>query len=571
MITQYLLIIPNPNRYNFTNIHSSRSNYPKKSLHNFYSKIFSCPRGKNIRKMSVPRLLLLVASLLIIYNECTSALRILAIYPFPGKSHSIGAEHLLEEMTRRGHTIDVVSHFPRKNPIPNYRDISLRGLLPMFANNVTYDRIKGYNFIHPREFVQLAGVSVCELLGEPVLQELMETPKGTYDVILVHLFAAHCYIGFGNKLNAPVVGMVTSKFQDWLFEPFANPLNPSYMPSFFSTFTQHMTFWERLENTLITDNTRLQFRYWLETESLQVEKYFGRKISSLHELYDDVSLILVNQHFSTNEIKPSTPDIIDIGGLHVYNNTQQLTPELQDWLDRSTEGCVSFTLGSNVVIESFPEELLKVFYQSFESIAPVRVLMKGDPRAHLKDLPTNVMIFPWIPQVAVLKHKNVRAFITHGGLLGTQEAIAHRVPMIGIPLFGDQHTNMRNYEKRGIAVVLDLKTLNKDSLTAAITTVLEDPTYRENIGRISDLFWDRPMSPLDTAIYWMEYAARRGPVLKSPATQLSWWKLHLLDVYSFILICILTTVYTITRVVTLLWKWASGINSKNVSNAKKNK
>ncbi|XP_015121941.1 uncharacterized protein LOC107044539 [Diachasma alloeum] len=502
--------------------------------------------------MSFIRLLSLIASILIIHNETVSALRVLAIYPFAGKSHSIGAEHLLKEMTRRGHSVDVVSHFPQKEPIPNYRDISLRGSLPIFANNVTYDMITEYSIMQPREFVELAGISVCELLGLPVLQELMEKPKGTYDVIIVHLFAAHCYIGFGQKLNAPVVGVVTSRLQDWLFDPFANPLNPSYIPSFFSTFTQHMTFWERLQNTLITDSTRHQFRYWLEAESLQVEKYFGRRISSLYELYKDVSLVLVNEHFSSNDIKPATPDIIDVGGLHIYDNTQQLTPELQDWLDGSTEGCVSFTFGSNVIIESFPKELLKAFYQSFKRIAPVRVLMKGDPKALVKDLPKNVKILPWIPQIAVLKHKNVKAFITHGGLLGTQEAIAHKVPMIGIPLFGDQYTNMQNYANRGIAVVLDVKTLNENSLTNAINTVLKDPTYRKNIAKMSALFWDRPMSPVDTAIYWIEYAATHGPVLKSPATELSWWKFYSLDVYGFMLMCILTIIYTIIKLITLL-------------------
>uniref|UniRef100_A0A0C9QQI9 MacB_0 protein n=1 Tax=Fopius arisanus TaxID=64838 RepID=A0A0C9QQI9_9HYME len=136
----------------------------------------------------------LSAFLLIINNENASALRVLAIYPFPGKSHSIGAEHLLEEMTHRGHTVDVVSHFPREKPIPNYRDISLRGLAAVFANSVTYDKIRQYNFIHPREFVELAGTGVCDLLGQPVLQELMKTPKGTYDVVIVHVIISFFWL-----------------------------------------------------------------------------------------------------------------------------------------------------------------------------------------------------------------------------------------------------------------------------------------------------------------------------------------------------------------------------------------
>ena len=45
-------------------------------------------------------------------------------------------------------------------------------------------------------------------------------------------------------------------------------------------------------------------------------------------------------------------------------------------------------------------------------------------------------------------HKNVKAFLTHGGLLGTQEAIYYEIPLIGIPLCADQFFNINNYVKK---------------------------------------------------------------------------------------------------------------------------
>lgn len=35
-------------------------------------------------------------------------------------------------------------------------------------------------------------------------------------------------------------------------------------------------------------------------------------------------------------------------------------------------------------------------------------------------------------------HKNTKLFITHSGLLSTQESVYHGVPMLGIPIFADQ-------------------------------------------------------------------------------------------------------------------------------------
>jgi len=76
---------------------------------------------------------------------------------------------------------------------------------------------------------------------------------------------------------------------------------------------------------------------------------------------------------------------------------------VQKWLDESEQGCVYFTLGSMVKFESFPDELIRQFYMSFEKIAPVRVLMKIANREELPaGLPKNVMTYSWFPQMSVL-------------------------------------------------------------------------------------------------------------------------------------------------------------------------
>lgn len=77
------------------------------------------------------------------------------------------------------------------------------------------------------------------------------------------------------------------------------------------------------------------------------------------------------------------------------------------------------------------------------------------------------------------EHKNIRAFITHGGLLGTQEAVYFGIPMIGIPLFGDQHVNIQNYVDKKVVISLKhIKDVTEAKLTSALNAILKDPIYR---------------------------------------------------------------------------------------------
>ncbi|KAK0175099.1 hypothetical protein PV327_008879 [Microctonus hyperodae] len=78
----------------------------------------------------------------------------------------------------------------------------------------------------------------------------------------------------------------------------------------------------------------------------------------------------------------------------------------------------------------------------------------------------------------------------------------------------------------------------------------------------SKRFLDRPLSAIDTAIYWIEYAIRNGPgSLRSPAVDMSWWQVALLDVYAFLTLTFITISYLIVVILkfcfkTLTWKYS---------------
>jgi UDP:flavonoid glycosyltransferase YjiC (YdhE family) len=48
----------------------------------------------------------------------------------------------------------------------------------------------------------------------------------------------------------------------------------------------------------------------------------------------------------------------------------------------------------------------------------------------------------WLPQQDILAHKNVKVFVTHGGLFSLLEGLYHGTTMVGLPLATDQFANM---------------------------------------------------------------------------------------------------------------------------------
>jgi glucuronosyltransferase len=64
---------------------------------------------------------------------------------------------------------------------------------------------------------------------------------------------------------------------------------------------------------------------------------------------------------------------------------------------------------------------------------------------------------------------------------------------------------------------------------------------------VSRAFRDRPMSPLNTAIFWTEYVIRHGgaPHMRSAALELSWYQYLLLDVIAVLFVIIAASLLTL--------------------------
>ena len=134
----------------------------------------------------------------------------------------------------------------------------------------------------------------------------------------------------------------------------------------------------------------------------------------------------------------------------------------------------SITKGSNM-----PDEIRRIFLNTFARLNQ-RVIWKWEENPDgITDVPVNVKLMSWLPnQQDLLGHSKIRLFITHGGLLSNQEAVYHGVPLLVLPIFGDQPINAQKIHDDGYGIRLDWDYLTEEVLFDAIQSILTKQRYR---------------------------------------------------------------------------------------------
>lgn len=139
------------------------------------------------------RFLLSILLTLFVCSRC-HGLRILGLFPLNGRSHWAMGEHLMINLAKRGHQVDVITHFHLKKPPANYREISLEGSLEPVVNNMNASLATEISSNDMRTLVYLAGDRICNLLEHPHLQELIKNPPKDppYDLIVLEVCLLLC-------------------------------------------------------------------------------------------------------------------------------------------------------------------------------------------------------------------------------------------------------------------------------------------------------------------------------------------------------------------------------------------
>lgn len=276
---------------------------------------------------------MLVTSLFFIFllgnAEC---LKILGLFPHLGRSHHDVFEPLLLDMANRGHQLTVVSHFtPKVEPegwkfinMGNFTHLS-QGIvhLNLFPNSsLSIEKLASFMDV----FVIISyGVKMCDTITNLPEVKDMVNKNARFDIILVEQFNSDCALGIAHLLDAPVIGLQSHTLMPWTLDKFSQPAFLSYFPNLFLGFRPHMTFWQRVENTINHYAINLIYnRYSSSVEHGIVEKNLNRKIPPLDVIGRNLSLLLINTHYTFHGVKPLVPSIVEVGGIHLKRTLNTL-------------------------------------------------------------------------------------------------------------------------------------------------------------------------------------------------------------------------------------------------------
>lgn len=128
------------------------------------------------------------------------------------------------------------------------------------------------------------------------------------------------------------------------------------------------------------------------------------------------------------------------------------------------------------------------FYRNcINALAPTGwqvIISMGTNTDHFDDLPENIQVHESVDQMAVLSIAD--AFITHCGMNSASEGLYYGVPLVLFPQTPEQDAVAKRTEELGAGV--RLKSISEEDVLDALTTVINEPQYKEGAARVSESF-----------------------------------------------------------------------------------
>lgn len=378
----------------------------------------------------------------IVSRENVHSYRILGVFPHGARSHSMVGESLLTSLAAKGHQVTMISAFNQSKAIKNYRNIYIENIFSDIKKGIRWHFIyresnqEYYVFLDPgaRSVNNLFGMSFIGAIDFVYKLNVYFTTSALksanfraflqedehFDVVIHEVYICDALIGLGHYFNAPVIGFSTIMHSKWTSDLVGLSDFTSHSPNIYNGFTDQMNFWQRMYNSLSYwyEDMIVHWKYFPIQQKLLDQLFVNKTKTPIHaELRRNLSMVFVNSHASYGISQPMTPNLIEVGGIHVKQTVEPLTKDVATFLDEAKHGAIYFSLGSNIPITKLPQKQKQIIANAFSEFPNHRILIKSNKEFDISSHNvSNILIRDWFNQEAILSHPNIVAFVTHGGI-----------------------------------------------------------------------------------------------------------------------------------------------------------
>ncbi|KAJ8709291.1 hypothetical protein PYW07_009117 [Mythimna separata] len=491
----------------------------------------------------------IVCLLFCVLLACSEAAKILVVFPMPSRSHGNLGDGYVRHLLKAGHEVTYITPFTYKNAPANLRTIDVSDNFNVLNQDTltlkTFINEGGFD-LNPAFMIFMMVEVVKSTVENEGVQKLLNDPKEQFDAVVIEWMFSDVIAGFAAVFQSPLIWSSSVDPHWQVIQLIDEPLNPAYAVDAMSPYFPPLSFSQRLNELWI--QLKAQFLRYVWLDSVEEKAYTsifapiaakrGIKLPTYDESRYNASLVLSNAYVTTSGGASLPQSHKFIGGYHIDDTVIPLPEDLKKLMDNAKDGVIYFSMGSNLRSKDLPDEVKINLLKMFGSLKQT-VLWKFEEV--LPNLPKNVHILEWAPQQAILAHPNLAVFITHGGLLSTTESIHFGVPIIGIPVFGDQFMNVEKSINKGFAQRVDLTYTMADELKKKIVEVTSNKRYAEKAKELSFIHHDRPVKPGQELVHWVNHVinTRGAPHLRSPALDLPFYKRKFLDLAALIAVLLL--------------------------------
>lgn len=273
--------------------------------------------------------------------------RILVVCPTISKSHIIPLQLLSLDLADNGHNITFVSTYPLERKVNNYRDVRI----PFdeadkdFMTEMASGGKSGSFFSSIRRVLALSSRIANETVQQREVRQLMN--EETFDLVIVGQFLlTETMLGLADHFKCPSIVFSPAGVIVLLNQMTGNPLAVDGA-SHLMLNDKKMDFLERVK-TFFATGLEIVMTEYLKYRARQIYKlefhetfisflrnYFNfsynfpsDRYRSYDESLQNVSLVLINSHFTSGVVRPLVPNMIEIGGIQVKPKPSQL-PEVK--------------------------------------------------------------------------------------------------------------------------------------------------------------------------------------------------------------------------------------------------